>query len=139
MTVLGSYVKLSEQSIKTFQKKSAGLTGAKAKKKSTGMTGGVNQDAVYFTFAISCDVLPTNLMSQIVVEWMCAGGVGLYQKEIQAFNTYSPFVIFYLYNGILVQTILAEFCRLMEEGVKLLVEEAMEDEPLIKAVPPFAF
>ncbi len=30
MTALGGYVKLSEQSIKTFQKKSAGLTGANA-------------------------------------------------------------------------------------------------------------
>ncbi len=103
------------------------------------MTGGVNQDVVYFTLAISWGVLPTNLMSQIVVEWMHAGGVSLYRKKIQRFYTYLPIVIFYLYNGILVQTILAEFCRLMEEGVKLLVEEAMEDEPLIKAVPPFAF
>jgi hypothetical protein len=103
------------------------------------MTRGVNQDVVYFTFTISCDVLPTNLMSQIMVEWMRAGGVGLYRKEIQAFNTYSPFVIFYLYHGTLVQTILAEFRRLMEEGVKLLVEKAMGDEPVIQAVPPFAF
>ena len=103
------------------------------------MTGGVNLDVVYFTFAISCDVLLTNLMSRIVVEWMHAGGVSLYWKEIQAFNTYLPFVIFYLYNGTLVQTILAEFHLLMEEGVKLLVEEAMGDEPVIQAVPSFAF
>ncbi len=37
------------------------------------------------------------------------------------------------------QTILAEFRLLMEEGVKLLVEEAMGDERVIQAVPPFAF
>jgi hypothetical protein len=139
ITALGGYVKLSEQSIKTFQKKSAGLTGAKAKKKGTGMTGGVNQDVVYFTFAISCDVLPTNLVSWIIVEWMRAGGIHLYRKEIQAFNTYLPFVIFYLYNGTSVHAILAEICRLMEEGVKLLVEEVMGDKPVIPVVPPFAF
>ncbi len=92
-TLIG-YVKISEQSVKIFQKKSAGLTGAKAKKKSTGMTVGVNQDVAYFTFAISCDVLPTNLVSWIVVEWIRAGGIGLYWKEIQAFNTYLPFGIF---------------------------------------------
>jgi hypothetical protein len=62
------------------------------------MTGGFNQDVVYFTFVISCDVLPTNLISWIMVEWMRAGGVGLYWKEIQAFNAYLPFVIFYLYR-----------------------------------------
>jgi hypothetical protein len=139
MMMLGGYVKLSEQSVKTFQKKSAGLTGLKAKKKGTGMTGGVNQDVVYFTSAKSCDRLPTNLVTQIMVKWMRAGGIDLYRKKIQAFNTYLPFVIFYLHNGSLVQTILAEFCQLMEEGVKLLVEEVMGDEPVTLAVPPFAF
>ncbi len=42
MMTLGDYVKLTEQSIKMFQKKSAGLTGAKTKKESTRITGGVN-------------------------------------------------------------------------------------------------
>jgi hypothetical protein len=84
-------------------------------------------------------VLPTDLVSWIVVEWMHAGGIGLYRKEIQAFNTYLPFVIFYLYNGTLVQIILAEICRLMEEGVKLLVEEVMGDKRVILVAPPFAF
>jgi hypothetical protein len=40
MTALGGCVKLSEQSIKMFQKKSAGLTGANVKKKSWNDWGG---------------------------------------------------------------------------------------------------
>jgi hypothetical protein len=34
---------------------------------------------------------------------------------------------------------LAEFRWLMEEGVKLLVEEVMEDKPIIPMAPPFVF
>ena len=83
---------------------------------------------------------PTEILPGIMVEWMRKGGIGLYRKEIQAFNTFSPFVIFYLYNNISVHTIMAEFRRMMEEAIKLVEEEAMVDEQeRITALPPFAF
>ena len=93
MTVLGGYMKISEKSLKTFQKKSSG-GGSGGKRKGGGNSNYENQ--MYFTFAMSCDVVPADLIAGISVEWMRAGGGGLYRKEIQAFNTYSPFVIFKL-------------------------------------------
>jgi hypothetical protein len=77
-------------------------------KKSTG----VNQayaDVVYFTMAMSCDVSPSKLITGISVEWMRAGGMGLYQKEIQAFNTFSPLVILKLSINVAVLTLVEEF------------------------------
>ncbi len=71
---------------------------------------------------------------------MRAGGIGLYRKEIQTFNTYSPFVILKLSTSVAVQTLMAEFRKILEEAMKLLEEEAMLDGEFICTVlPPFAF
>ncbi len=85
MMALGGYIKFLERSLQTFLKRSSG--GGQGGKKSGG------ENLVYFTMAMSCDVAPAEILSGIMVEWMRAGGVGLYRKEIQAFNTHSPFVI----------------------------------------------
>ena len=139
MTTLGAYIKISEKSLRVFEKKNPFQVKVKGKKASGGGETMYNNDMVYFTFAIACDVEPMDILPGISVEWMRAGGVGLYRKEIQAFNTFSPFVIFYLFNGISVHTIMAEFKRMMEEAIKMLEEEAMGDEERIAFVPPFAF
>jgi hypothetical protein len=140
MTTLGAYVKISEKSLKVFELKNPFQGKVKGKKTAGGGETMYNNDMVYFTFAIDCDVEPTVILPGISVEWMRVGGVGLYRKEIQAFNTFSPFVIFYLYNGISVHTIMAEFKRMMEEAIKLLEDEAMvDDQARITRVPPFAF
>ncbi len=71
---------------------------------------------------------------------MRAGGVGLNRKEIQAFNTFLPFIILMLCINVLVHTLVAEFCKLVEEAMRMLEEEAMVDGvPVIQAIPPFAF
>jgi hypothetical protein len=59
--------------------------------------------------AMSCDVSPSELITGILVEWMRAGGMGLYRKEIQAFNTFSPFVILKLSINVAVLTLVEEF------------------------------
>jgi hypothetical protein len=133
---MGGYIKISEKRLQTFQKKTSGATGGK---KSTG----VNQayaDVVYFTMTMSCDVSPSELITGILVEWMRAGAIGLYRKEIQAFNTFSPFVILKLSINVVVLTLVEEFRRIMEEAMKLVEEEAMADGEMISMViPPFAF
>jgi hypothetical protein len=114
MTALVGYIKFSERSLQTFLKRSSG--GGQGGKKSGG------ENLVYFTMAMSCDVTPAEILSGIMVEWMRAGGVGLYRKEIQAFNTHSPFVILKLCNSVAVQTLMAEFKKVLEEAMKLLEE-----------------
>ena len=138
MTTLGGYIKISEKSLKVFEKKNASRA-SKGKKGSGGATA-YNNDVVYFTFAIACNVEPSEILPGIMVEWMRKGGIGLYRKEIQAFNTFSPFVIFYLYTNISVHTIMAEFKKMMEEAITLVEEDAMvDDQERITALPPFAF
>ncbi len=71
---------------------------------------------------------------------MRAGGVGLYRKEIQAFNTFLPFIILMLCINVLVHTLVAEFCKLMDEAMRMLEEEAIVDGvPMIQAIPLFTF
>ncbi len=138
MTLLGGYMKISDKSIKVFQKKSGSGGGGKP----IGDGNNSNyENLVYFTFAMSCDVAPADLIAGISVEWMRAGGGGLYRKEIQAFNTYSPFVIFKLCINVAVQTLMAEFKRILEEAMKILAEEAMQDGEVMynTDIPPFAF
>ncbi len=138
MTLLGGYVKISERSLKVFERKNTTRTN-KGGKSARGDTGYSN-DMIYFTLAIACDIDPKEIISGISVEWMRAGGIGLYRKEIQAFNTFSPFVIFYLYNNTSIQTVTAEFKRIMEEAIKMLEEEGTIDEQeRMICVPEFAF
>ena len=136
---LGGYIKLSERSLQTFLKRRS--VGGQCRKKSREEKRKKdNKDLVYFTMAMSCDVSPAEILSGITVEWMRAGGVGLYRKEIQAFNTHSPFVILKLCTNVSIQTLMAEFKKVLEEAMKLLEEEAiLDDEVLGMVLPPFAF
>ena len=71
---------------------------------------------------------------------MWAGGIEVYWKEIQAFNTFSAFNIFYLYNNILVHMVMAEFRQMMEGAIKLLEDEGMvNDQGGIMTLLPFTF
>jgi hypothetical protein len=137
MTALWSYVKILEKSIQTFLPRS-GHTGGSRKE------GGGNYsqyvDQVYFTMVWSCDIDPKEIIAGITVEWMRAGGIGLYRKEIQAIDTFSPFVILKLCIYVGVHTLVADFKRLLEEVLRMMEEEAMADgESLVLALPPFAF
>ncbi len=65
--------------------------------------------------------------------------MGLYIKEIVAFNTVSSFVIFYLCNTVNVLIIKDELRRILEIGIDLLAENIMKDDGVpIMALPPFA-
>jgi hypothetical protein len=114
MTAMWNYVKILEKSMQTFQPKS-NYSGAGKK----GEAGNYSQyaDKVYFTMVWSCNVNPRNLITGIMVEWMRAGGSGLYRKEIQAIETYSPFVILKLSIYVGVLTLVAEFRKIMEEAI----------------------
>ena len=126
MTLLGGYVKISEKSLRVFERKNTTRTTKGGKLAKGDMV--YNNNMIYFTLAITCDVEPREILSGITVEWMRAGGVGLYRKEIQAFNTFSPFVIVYLYNNTAVHTVAEEFKQMMEEAIKLLEEEGLTDD-----------
>ena len=132
MTTLGGYIRISQKCMKAFETKPA--FGSNAKKSE----GNDYSDTVFFTVAISCDAEPAELISRISVEWMRAGGIGIYVKEINSFNTDSAFVILLLSILVNAQIVTAELKRLLETGVALLAEGMGDDEIPITSVPPFA-
>ncbi len=65
--------------------------------------------------------------------------MGLHIKHIAAFNTVSPFVIFFLCNTVDSLIIKDELRRMLEIGIDLLAENVMEDDRMpIVVLPPFA-
>ena len=68
MTMMGGYVKISEKSLQVFERKPA-MKSTKGGKLPKGGTF-YNNDMVYFTLAIACDVEPREIISGISVEWM---------------------------------------------------------------------
>ncbi len=136
MTLLNCYIKISEKSMQTFQPAPSAVLGGKKKP-----VGGNHAfvDVVFFTMAVSCDTTPGEILTGISVEWMRAGGMRLFRKEIQAFNTFSPFVILNLCTNVAVVTIMAELNRILEEAKKISEEEVMDEKERIPAaVPTFA-
>ncbi len=137
MTALWNYVKISEKSMQTFQPKSGHTGGGK---KWGGGNNSQYADQVYFTMVWSCDIDPWEIISGIILKWMRAGGMGLFKKEIQAIDTFLPFVILKLSIYVGVHMLVAEFKKLMEERMRMMEEEAMADgEALGLVLPPFAF
>jgi hypothetical protein len=63
MTLLGGYVKISEKSLRVFERKTTTRTnkGEKSAKRNTGYPN----DMIYFTLAIACDVEPREIISGI--------------------------------------------------------------------------
>ncbi len=125
MTALLNYMKITEKSMQTFQPKSGHTGGGK---KWGGGNHSLYVDQVYFTMVWSCNIEPHEIISGIMVEWMRAGGMGLYTFVILKLS---------IYVGVL--TLVAEFKKLMEEVMRMMEEEAMADgEVLGLVLPPFA-
>ena len=132
MTTLGSYIKISPRCMKAFEgKPTFGSTSKKPE-------GTDYSDMVYFAVAISCDVAPTELISRISVEWLRAGGVGIYIKEINSFQTESAFVILLLSVFVNAQMVTEELRKVLTTGLTLLTEGMGDDEMPVLNVPPFA-
>ena len=132
MTTLGGYIRISQKCMRAFETKP--MFGTNAKK----AEGNDYSDTVFFTMAISCDTAPAEIISRISVEWMRAGGIGIYIKEINSFNTDSAFVILLLSIYVNANIVAEELKKLLETGVSLLAEGMGDDETPITSVPPFA-
>lgn len=73
------------------------------------------------------------------MEWLHTGGIGIYIKEINSFNTDSAFVILLLSTLVNANIVAAaELKKLLEIGVSLLSVGMGDDEIPITSVPPFA-
>ena len=75
MTLMGGYIKILEKSLWSFERKN--LTRINKGGKSARGETVYNNNMIYLTLAIACDVEPTEILSGILVEWMRVGGIWL--------------------------------------------------------------
>ena len=126
-TMLAGYIKLDWGSQRAFE---AGNSQHNGK--------------IYIQFAISCNADPSALLEMISLDWSQAGGTGLQVKDIPAFNTESPFAIYFLCNDVSPKTLTAELARMMEHTIAIETEKRRiakengngeEEEELLQSVP----
>ena len=68
---------------------------------------------------ISSNVEPSTLLEMILLDWSQVGGTGLQVKDIPAFNTESPFSIYFLCNDIGPKTLTEELTRMVENTITI--------------------
>ena len=100
MTALGAHFAISS-SARVFEKAKGGGTKDKGKKDT-------RPDTVYFSFAISSDMEPSEIMARIAVDWSILGGTRLAVKALNFFDTCTPIAIYFLWNEGHSDTILQE-------------------------------
>ena len=101
MTALGAYF-LTSGNPRIFEKARAGPKAKNGKKDS-------RPQAVYFTFAISSDLDPEEIMARVSVDWSMLGGTRLTVKSLGFFDTSTPIAIYFLWNEGHAPTLLEEF------------------------------
>ena len=100
MTALGAHFSITS-SARVFEKARGGGSKEKGKKDT-------RPDTVYFSFAISSDLEPTEIMARIAVDWSILGGTRLAVKALNYFDTCTPIAIYFLWNEGHSETILQE-------------------------------
>ena len=100
MTALGAHFAITSSS-HVFEKPRGGPSKEKGKKDQ-------RPDTVYFSFAISSDVEPADIMARIAVDWSILGGTRLAVKALNYFDTCTPIAIYFLWNEGHSDTILQE-------------------------------
>ena len=125
MTELGAYLKLSG-SPRIFDKPKGGQGGT------------TKTPIVYFSFAVSSDVPPDDIMARVAVDWNMLGGTRLAVKTLGVFDTVTPMVIYFLWNEGHAPTILAELQRMLSEMLPAVMGGEQEELPpmaLRKQIP----
>ncbi len=117
MTALGAYLVISGQRV--FEK----TTSTTNKKDS-------RPSAVYFSFAVSSDIPPDEIVARISVDWSMLGGTRLSVKTLCFFDTCTPIAIYFLWNE-------AQPATLLEE-LKVILNSVSPLEPggLSQQLPP---
>ena len=95
---------------------------------------------VYFSFAMSCDVEPADLLEGINIEWGRMKGKKLFLKELASFTSETPFAFYKMYNTGHWETIIAELNVILEKAREAASEAGdLEDEYVSRIIPPMTF
>ena len=124
MTELGAYLKLSG-SPRIFEKPRGGQ-------------GNTKVPTMYFSFAVSSDISPDEIMAQVVVDWNILGGTRLAVKNLGVFDTVTPMVIYFLWNEGHEATILRELQQILSMAAPTVLggeQDALPPMALRKQIP----
>jgi hypothetical protein len=124
MTELGAYLKLSGSS-RIFDKPKSGQGNAK-------------MPTVYFSFAVSSNILPEEILARVNVDWNILRGTRLAVKNLGVFDTVTPMVIYFLWNDGHGPTILQELQQILSTVAPVLLGGEQAELPsmaLRKQVP----
>ena len=105
MTALGAHLKISSNA-RVFEKQKPKKGDKEAR-----------NSMIFFTFAISSDVPPEEIVERIAVDWNMNGGIRLAVKSLGYFDTCTPIVMYLLWNEGHESTILAELKTILKSVV----------------------
>ena len=79
---------------------------------------GLEDPEVYFTYGVSCDVEPEEIVEMVRQEWRRRGGNKLEVSELRCLETAPAMVLFNISNEGNLHVIRAEALRLMKQAAK---------------------
>ncbi len=135
MTMLGAHFKISSNSRNPFKKQKQ---WGKAKKDKEEFSDPI----VYFSLAMAMDKNSKDLLSIIIHEWQCCGGILLLVKELQSFKSDAILAFYNIFTSTPKNYLLQEFHSIIQEAQTLAQEIeptnfiwAMEDLPNNSTLP----
>ena len=94
-----------------------------------GQGSSVKTPAVYFSFAVSSDIPPEEIMAWVTMDWNILGGTRLSVKTLGVFDTVTPMVIYFLWNEGHGPTILNKLQCMLSEFLPILSGGEQEELP----------
>ena len=77
---------------------------------------GLANPEVYLAFSFSCDKDPRKILEAVSAEWGKLGGSKLVLKNVAAYTTMTPIMIFHMLNSASSKTILVELNMILAEA-----------------------
>ncbi len=135
MTILGAHFKISSNSKNPFEKQKQWKKNKKDKEEFRG-------PIVYFLLAKATDKDPKDLLSQIIHEWQHCGGILLWVKELQSFESDTILAFYNIFTATPKKYLLQEFRAILREA-QFMAQEVeptdffwpMEDLPSNSTLP----
>ncbi len=118
MTMLGAHFKISSNGRSPFEKQKQ---WGKAKNDKEEFWDPI----IYFSLAIATDKNPEDLLSRIIHEWQCRGGILLWTKELRSFESDTILAFYNIFTATPKKYILQEFRTILWEAQEM----AQESDP----------
>ena len=95
---------------------------------------------LYFSFAISCDIEPEDLLNRIRFEWGKMKGQRLQIKDLLSFASETPLLLYKLYNQGHWKSIIRELTMIMEKARNTTSrDDNLEEKHEARLIPPMKF